>query len=110
MYKSESDLFGRYLGVMGGDLTHAPTGDDGFHAVAVSLQQPFPNLVWRADFTALYDVRGGLLLQPGVKWRPSSDWTVDVFANVVVAEQNNRNIMQTFDYANELSARLTFQF
>tara|TARA_R110000868_G_scaffold20217_2_gene85811 strand:+ start:33507 stop:35168 length:1662 start_codon:yes stop_codon:yes gene_type:complete len=111
MYKSQSDLFGRYLGGMGGDTGHGPTGvDHGFHAVALALQQPFPNLVWRADFTMLYDIRGGVLVQPGVKWRPNSTWTVDVYANVVAAQQNNKNIMQTFDYANELSARVAYQF
>lgn len=111
MYKSQSDLFGRYLGGMGGDTGHGPTGvDHGFHAVALALQQPFPNLVWRADFTMLYDIRGGVLVQPGVKWRPNSTWTVDVYANIVAAQQNNKNIMQTFDYANELSARVAYQF
>jgi hypothetical protein len=111
MYKSQSDLFGRYLGGMGGSVGHGPTGvDHGFHAVALALQQPFPNLVWRADLTMLYDLRGGLLVQPGVKWRPSSTWTVDIYANLIAAKQNNKNIMQTFDYANELSMRVAYQF
>ena len=111
MYKSRSDLFGRYLTGMGGDDTHGPEGlDHGFHALALALQQPFPNLVWRADFTMLYDIQGGVFVQPGVKWRPNSSWTVDVYANLVAAKQNNKNIMQTFDYANELSARVAYQF
>ncbi|MDO8290539.1 MAG: DUF1302 family protein [Parvibaculum sp.] len=111
MYKSKSDLFGRHLDGMGGDVSYGATGvENGFHAVALALQQPFPNLVWRADFTTLVDVRGGILMQPGVKWRPNSQWTVDVYANIVAAKQNNKNIMQTFDYANELSARIAYQF
>ncbi|MCE9650262.1 MAG: hypothetical protein K8R18_11635 [Parvibaculum sp.] len=111
MYKSESDMFGRLLEGMGGDVSHGPTGvDHGFHAFALAFQQPFPNLVWRGDLSILADVQGGVFVQPGVKWRPSSSWTVDVYANVVLAKQNNKNIQQTFDYANEISARVAYQF
>jgi hypothetical protein len=111
MYKSESDMFGRLLDGMGGDVSHGPSGvDHGFHAFALAFQQPFPNLVWRGDLSILADVQGGLFIQPGVKWRPSSSWTVDLFANIVAAKQNNKNIQQTFDYANEISARVAYQF
>ncbi|MDD3444582.1 MAG: DUF1302 family protein, partial [Zavarzinia sp.] len=75
LFKSESDLFGRPLDGYGGSATGAATGvDGGYHALALAIQQPSPTLEWRFDFTALYDLRGGVMLQPGVKWKPDSDW------------------------------------
>ncbi len=110
MFKSQSDLFGRYLGGNGASDAHAPSGVGNFHAFVLAVQQPFPNLIWRGDLAVLYDTEGGVFVQPGVKWRPSSTWTVDLFANLEFAKQNNRNIIQTFDHAQEVSLRVAYQF
>ena len=76
MHKTESDMFGRHLSGNGSDSTTGgvPTGDDDFNAIALAFQQPFPNLIWRADMSILYDLEGGILVQPGVRWRPRDDF------------------------------------
>jgi hypothetical protein len=114
LHKTESDLFGRYLGGMGGDESKAAPGyGGGYNALALALQQPFPNLVWRADFAALYDVKGGLLLQPAVRWKPNSRLTVEAFYNYIngrIGGTPTNNALSTFDYASEVTLRLGWQF
>lgn len=113
LYKSQSDIFGRYLGGMGGDENHAAPGvDGGFQAVVLALQQPFPNLIWRADVSALYDVRGGLLLQPAVRWKPLGAVTLEAYYNYLNGHIGNdtENFISTVDYADEIGMRLAYQF
>jgi hypothetical protein len=114
LHKSESDLFGRYLGGYGGDANHAAPGvGGGYDALAVAFQQPFANLVWRADLAILADLRGGVLLQPAVRWKPSGQFTVEAFYNFVdghLGGNPNDNALSTFDYADEAALRLSWQF
>src|SRR5208337_5008351 len=46
MHRTQSDLFGRYLGGYGGTSTTLPTGVNGYDAFAFAVQQPFAGLVW----------------------------------------------------------------
>lgn len=113
LHKSESDLFGRHLSGMGatGDRTTGlPSGENSFNAVAFAVQQPFPNLIWRADFSVLYDINGGALIQPGLKWKPNEAWTAEVFANIALSDGGNDDIIDTIDWADELAFRITYQF
>lgn len=109
-YKSESDLFGRHLSGYGGDKGKLPEGRSDYNAFSFAFQQPFPNLIWRADFAMLVDIEGGALFQPGLKWKPNEQFTFETFLNVVVAEDDNMNALSTIDYADELTFRLTYQF
>lgn len=114
LHKTRSDLFGRSLEGMGGDQGHAPQGyGGGFDAVLFALQQPFANLIWRADLSVLYDVKGGLLLQPAVRWKPNGNVIVEAFYNYIngsVSGNPNNNVLSTFSYADELTLRLGYQF
>lgn len=113
LFKSESDMFGRHLSGMGASGARSsglPEGEDSFNAVAFALQQPFPNLIWRADFSVLYDLNGGALVQPGLKWKPNEAWTAEVFANVTLSDGGNDDIVDTIDWADELTFRITYQF
>ncbi|MGA2841276.1 MAG: DUF1302 family protein [Steroidobacteraceae bacterium] len=116
MHKTESDLFGRYLGGMGGTESNASTGfGGGWNALAFAFQQPFPGLVWRFDFAALYDTHGGILVQPAIRWKPSGGITVETFYNYLnshLAGTNNanNNIIGTLDFASEVGVRLGYQF
>src|SRR3546814_3834882 len=56
-----------------------PDGVNGANYVVFALQQPFPNDVYRIGFATLYDPRGSILVQPGLKWKPNSAWTVEGF-------------------------------
>jgi hypothetical protein len=115
MHKSESDLFGRYLGGMGGNVNKAAPGySGGWNALAFAFQQPFPSLIWRFDFAALADTHGGILIQPAVRWKPSGNVTVESFYNYLnghLANANsNNNIIGTLDWASELGVRVGYQF
>ena len=115
MHKSESDLFGRSLEGYGGTTNEAPGwkgpgGRDGFDAISFAFQQPSPTLAWRTDLAVLWDPKGGYLIQPGVRWKPTEAWSAELFANFIGGESDNENTLTTFDYADEVAFRLTYQF
>ncbi|WP_320836970.1 DUF1302 family protein [Zhongshania sp.] len=113
MHRTESDLFGRHLSGMGGTVNNAPTGVDGWDGLVLALQQPFPGLVWRADLSVLYDTRGGIYVQPALKWKPSGNWNIEAFYSYIdddLKSNANENVMQTFDWAEEFGLRVAYQF
>ncbi|WP_366946419.1 DUF1302 family protein [Nevskia sp.] len=113
IYKSHSDLFGRYLGGMGGDASKESPGiGGGYKAIALALQQPFPNLIWRADLALLYDLQGGVFIQPTLKWKPNGAITIDAFYNYLNGQLGNKNenIVGTLDFADEVGMRIAYQF
>lgn len=109
LHKSESDLFGRLVSGYDADADNSPpNGRDHFDAIAFAFQQPSPTLMWRFDFALLYDTEGGYLLQPGVRWKPSKSWTVEMYANFI--DGDNEDAMGTFEWGDELGLRLGYQF
>jgi len=113
MYRSESDLFGRHLSGMGATVNNTPKGVDGWNGIALAVQQPFPGLVWRADLAVLYDTRGGVFVQPALKWKPSGNWNIEMFYNYMEGDlygNENENIIQTVDWADEFGLRVAYQF
>jgi hypothetical protein len=112
-YKSKSDLFGRYIGGMGGSENEPATGyKDGFKALAFAVQQPFPNLIWRMDLSVLYDLEGGILVQPAVRWKPNGKFSSELFYNYVNGHLGNptKNIFGGIDYASDVTLRMSYQF
>ena len=113
MYRSESDLFGRHLSGMGGNRDKIAQGVDGWNGVVFALQQPSPTLRWRFDGAMLLDTRGGILVQPALRFSPNTTWSVEAFYNFINGNlygDDNENIMQTLEYADEIGLRGTFQF
>ncbi|MGQ0700306.1 MAG: DUF1302 family protein [Panacagrimonas sp.] len=115
MHRTESDLYGRHLSGMGGNRDKlAPGVSGGWNGLVFALQQPSPSLTWRYDAALLYDTRGGLFVQPAVKWTPNTRVSVEVFYNFLDGDiggaNPNENIIQTLDYADELGLRLGYQF
>ncbi|MEM8561776.1 MAG: hypothetical protein AAGF57_06055, partial [Pseudomonadota bacterium] len=79
--------------------------------ISFAFQQPSPTLAWRTDFAILWDPKGGYLIQPGVRWKPDTAWTAELFANFIGGDNgDNENTLSTFSYANEVALRLTYQF
>jgi len=112
MHKSESDMLGRHLSAIGGDANHLPGGGEegrGWDGLVFALQQPFPNLTWRLDLSVLYDLNGGVFIQPAVRYKPNGDWTVEAFANIIDAT-NNGSIFAPMEFSDDLTVRLTYQF
>lgn len=110
LHKSQSDIFGRALSGFGGSVNHTPDGIDSYTAVAFAAQQPFPNLIWRADLAVLYDIEGGVLIQPGLRWRPNDKIGVDLYGTFVVADDDNKNALSSIEYADEIFLRVSYQF
>lgn len=109
LHKSESDLFGRHLDGFDGDVSRSPPdGRDQYDAIAFAMQQPSPTLAWRFDLAVLYDVEGGVLVQPGVRWKPAKSYTVELYANLL--EGDNNDSMGTFQWSDEVGLRLGYQF
>ncbi|WP_420464777.1 DUF1302 family protein [Panacagrimonas sp.] len=115
MHRTESDLYGRHLSGMGGSADMvAPGVSGGWNGLVFALQQPSPTLTWRFDGALLYDTRGGLLVQPALKWSPNTKYTVEAFYNFLDGDiggaDPNENIIQTLEYGDELGIRIAYQF
>lgn len=123
MHKTSSDLFGRHLsgnentpglgfGADGQPFDDGiPDGSDSFNAVAFAFQQPFPDLIWRLDMAFLLDLEGGWFFQPGIRYRPSAKFQFDLYANIAQDGGNkNDDIVETFDWADEVFVRATYFF
>lgn len=111
MYRKESDLLGRHLSGLGGDLNHRPGGgeqDRGWHGTVLAFQQPFPGLKWRLDGSFLYDFEGGFLFQPSVRYKPNGAWTIEAFANFI--DGNNSSSLGVFDWSDDFTMRVSYQF
>ncbi len=112
MHKSESDMLGRHLSGLGGtEFKSVKGGEDnhGWDGLVFAFQQPFPNLVWRADMSVLWDLNGGLFIQPAVRYKPNGEWTIEAFANIIDSK-DNASIFSTTDWADDFTVRLTYQF
>lgn len=117
MRKTESDIFGRHLSGMGGDIANSAldtSSPDNSNYVALAVQQAFPNLVWRLDASVLYDVEGGMQSQIGLRWRPRGEWTIEAFYTRVDGNTRDRNrnlnALSTASYADEVTMRIGYQF
>ncbi len=112
MHKSESDMLGRHLSGLGGDANHLSGNGEpgrGWDGLVFAFQQPFPNLTWRADLSVLYDLNGGFMIQPAVRYKPSGDWTIEAFANFIDAKDNG-SIFAPMEWSDDITVRLTYQF
>lgn len=114
MHRTNSDLLGRSLKGQGGDVNNQPAGKSSYDALAFALQQPFPNLIWRADLAVLYEPSaGGILVQPGVRWKPTGALTLEAFYNYLDGNLNgnpNSSSIATFGSRDEVTMRLAYQF
>ena len=117
MHRTQTDLLGRRLtgnsGVssLANTATGRPEGQDGSDYITFAFQQPFPNLIWRFDFAVLADVQGGLFFQPGVRFKPSTQWQFDIYANVAEnVGAPNSNALESFDQLDEVFARVSYYF
>jgi hypothetical protein len=113
LHKTKSDLFGRSLQGYGGTDTSVATGvGGGANYVVLAAIQPFPASIYEAYAAVLADPRGGVLAQPGLRWKPRGDMTVEGFYTYINGHLGapNRNALSTLDFADEFSLRLTYQF
>lgn len=76
--------------------------------------QPLDAYIWEYSGAMLIDLQGGILIQPGVQWKPKGNITVNLFYNYVNdtawGNNANRNTLSLFDQANEVTVRFGYQF
>jgi hypothetical protein len=112
MHKTESDFVGRHLSTTGGTATRGASGgekNNGWDGLAFAFQQPFPDLVWRFDFAVLYDLNGGHLIQPAVRYKPNAEWTVETFATFMHSK-DTAGIFGPLEWGDEITMRVGYQF
>ena len=112
MHKTESDFVGRHLSTIGGTATRGASGgekNNGWDGLAFAFQQPFPDLVWRFDFAVLYDLNGGHLIQPAVRYKPNAEWTVETFATFMHSK-DTAGIFGPLEWGDEITLRVGYQF
>jgi hypothetical protein len=136
-HRMKDDIFGRslrgYAGSGGkadalmpfrvdnplGDTTTVPNStavqgvSGGANYVVFAFLQPFPRLIYRFDFASLCDIRGGCLVQPGLRWKPNTAITIDGFYTYIngrLGGNKNNNAISTLYFANEFTMRLAYQF
>lgn len=87
MHRSESDLIGLHLDGYGGNVGNTdpkqPGGISSANYLVFAGFQPWPNKKYIAEWAILYDVQGGLLFQPLLKWNPGRAMSVDLYYNYV---------------------------
>jgi hypothetical protein len=115
MHKTASDFVGRPLSTIGGTVTKRATGKEtgwgsrGWDGFSFAFQQPTPDLTWRFDFAVLYDIFGGYLIQPAVRYKPSAAWTVETYATWMYAK-NTESIFAPLEWTDEVGMRVGYQF
>jgi hypothetical protein len=115
MHKSAIDFVGRPIGAIGGRVDKAGSGKKeggpgrGWDGFSFAFSQPFPNLTWRADFAVLYDIFGGYLVQPSVRYKPRAAWTVETYATWIYAA-STRSVFAPLEWTDEVGMRVGYQF
>jgi hypothetical protein len=115
MHKSAIDFVRRPLKAIGGTVDKAGTGKreggpgHGWDGFSFAFQQPTPSLVWRFDFSVLYDIFGGYLIQPSVRYIPIGPWTVKTYATWIYAA-STRSVFAPLEWTDEVGVRVGYQF
>ena len=114
MHKTKSDLVGRSLEGFDGSEGHAAKGiNGGSNYFVLAFLQPFPNQIYQIEFATLVDFAGGILAQPGLRWKPTGPITVEAnynYLNGHLGGNPDNNIIHSVDFANEFSLRVAYQF
>lgn len=82
--------------------------------IVFAFLQPTDAYVWEYSAAALIDTQGGILVQPGVQWKPRGNMTANLYYNYINdhiwGNNSNRNLFGLIDYANEVGVRVGYQF
>ena len=112
-FRSESDLVGRHLSGYGGSQDKVADGIDNAHYVVLAALQPFPGRKYVFEFATLYDVKGGILVQPLLQWNIGSGFGAEVFYNYVNGNlygDRTDNVISSINWADEVAIRLRYAF
>lgn len=92
----------------------APGLPGGAHYVVLAALQPTDAYIFEYSVATLLDVQGGVLIQPGVQWKPQGNITVNLYYNYINGDlwggNSNKNLLGLLDFADEIGIRLGYQF
>lgn len=121
MHRSATDLVGLNLKGYGGNVGGGNLDLDDPIKVADGIPnanylvfagfQPWPNRKYILEWAFLYDVRGGLLAQPLIKWNPGYGVSVDLFYNLTDGKlhgDGTDNLIRAIDFADEIGLRISY--
>lgn len=104
------------IGLQGNDYSgiKTPKGikDVGANYLVFAGFLPAPNRKFVLEWAFLYDVQGGLLAQPLLKWNPGHDISVDLFYNYTNGKlygNPTNNLVRAIDFADEINIRIGYQ-
>lgn len=117
-HRSASDLVGLSLEGYGGTPTDSSDprmspGISGANYVVFAGFQPSPNKLFTFEWAFLWDVRGGLLAQPNIRYEPGYNLHFDLFYNYVNGSlygTPTNNVVSDISYADEVTLRVTYDF
>ncbi len=116
MHRSESDLVGLHLDGYGGNVGDSdpklPDGLSSANYLVFAGFQPWPNRKFIAEWAFLYDIEGGLLAQPLLKWNPGKGVSIDMFYNYVTGDlhgDGTSTLTRAIDHVEEVGLRFTYQ-
>lgn len=116
MHRSESDLVGLHLSGYGGNVGNTDykrsDGISGADYLVFAGFQPWPNKKFVAEWAFLYDIRGGILAQPLIKWNPGSGLSVDLFYNYLksnIRGDSADTLTRSLDHIQEVGIRIGYQ-
>lgn len=132
LWQKESDLVGFLMDGYGSEnftdqgiraRKEVPTSENpkiipgvsgGANYIVLAALQPFPAYIWELSVASLIDVQGGVLIQPGVQWKPRGDITVNAFYNYINGDawggNANKNTLSFLDHMDEFGIRIGYQF
>lgn len=114
-HRSESDLVGRHLSGYGASEEKAPPpGISSANYLVLAAMQPWPGKKFVFEFATLFDVKGGILVQPLLQWNIGSGMVAEFFYNYIdgdlYGDNPTENLLSSLDWADEVSMRFTYQF
>ncbi|MGQ0699476.1 MAG: DUF1302 family protein [Panacagrimonas sp.] len=122
MHRSATDLVGLNLKGYGANLGGGnldlddpipiPDGIANANYLVFAGFQPWPNRKYILEWAFLYDIRGGLLAQPLIKWNPGYSISVDLFYNLTDGKlhgDGTDNLIRAIDFADEIGLRISYE-
>lgn len=101
-------------GVPTSDNPKITPGVNGANYVVLAGLLPGPQYIFEYSVAALIDVQGGVLVQPGVQWKPRGNITINAFYNYLDSDvwgnNPNKSFVSFIDFADEFCLRVGYQF
>ncbi|TAM12863.1 MAG: hypothetical protein EPN72_12290 [Nevskiaceae bacterium] len=115
--RSASDLVGLslkgYRGNTGTTDPIVPTGISSANYLVFAGFQPTPSRLFVFEWAVLWDIQGGMLFQPNVRYAPGHNINVDLFYNYVNGNlygNPTKNVVSDINNDNEITLRVTYGF